>query len=205
MVPVVFKVVFHIYSEDVLKKRWKNLRDGMMKFIKKIDAATRSGSGSSRLPTCKYFESLLFIRDTVSNKPTESNLHMPTANQNSVEYPPGLLEQNAREEIHLSPSSPTPSLTSNSSNHTVSSQAASSKKRKREEAFFRESKERRDKLDTLITKVFDEEKHTEVVDDDPELLFCKSLAPTLRRLDNKNKMMAQIEIQQVLLKYEFDT
>ena len=56
------------------------------------------------------------------------------ANHNSVEYSYESQEQNSREEILLPPS-PSPSLASLSSNHTVSSQAAKSNKRKREEAF----------------------------------------------------------------------
>lgn len=70
---------------------------------------------------------------------------------------------------------------------------------------FKSQKKKKGTIDTLISKAFEDDKRSEVVRDDPELLFCKNLASSLMLLDNKRKMMAQIEIQRVLLKHQFGT
>lgn len=48
----------------------------MMKCIKKMDLATRSGAAYQKTPTCKHYESILFIRDNVANRATESNINL---------------------------------------------------------------------------------------------------------------------------------
>ena len=64
---------------EVLKRRWKNLRDGMMRCLKKINEGQKSGAGASKMPTCKLFDQLLFLRDFVSNRETTSNITLPSA------------------------------------------------------------------------------------------------------------------------------
>ena len=61
----------------MLKRRWKNLRDGMMRCLKKISEGQKSGAGASKVPTCKFFNQLLFLRDFVSNRETNSNITLP--------------------------------------------------------------------------------------------------------------------------------
>ena len=61
----------------MLKRRWKNLRDGMMRCLKKISEGQKSGAGASKVPTCKFFDQLLFLRDFVSNRETNSNITLP--------------------------------------------------------------------------------------------------------------------------------
>lgn len=71
--------------------------------------------------------------------------------------------------------------------------------------FLEESKERRKKMDDLIEKVVTVpiSNTDSAKEDDADMHFCKSLAPTLRRLDRKSNMKAKIEIQKILVKYEF--
>ena len=51
-----------------LKQQWKRLRDNYERCTRKCQLKQRSGAGSSKLPVCRYFEQLQFLRDTVSNK-----------------------------------------------------------------------------------------------------------------------------------------
>ncbi|CAB3994829.1 Hypothetical predicted protein [Paramuricea clavata] len=37
---------------------------------------TRSGAGACSLPTCRYFQNLLFLKDKIANKETESNVSL---------------------------------------------------------------------------------------------------------------------------------
>ena len=61
--------------EPTLKRCWKNLRDGFVKCLKKREVLTRSGAGKTKLPTCKFFDQLHFIRDTIIHRSTESNFN----------------------------------------------------------------------------------------------------------------------------------
>lgn len=169
----------------------------MMKCIKKIDTATWSGAGSSRLPTCKHFESLLFIRDTVANKATESNIQINTAlNEDSLQIDDSTFPN--------TDTFATPGLSPSPAPSSASSLTSSKRRRSVEDSFLEESRERRNKLDTLITKAFEERQgENNKEEDDQNLLFCKSLVPTLKRLDNRANAMAKIEIQKVLFNYEF--
>ena len=162
----------------------------MMKCIKKIDLTLRSGSATSKSPTCKHFESMLFIRDNVANKETQSNLILTDAKESSLE------QTNTACCLQSPPVSPALSSISSSS-------ATTSGKRRRTDdirSALERSKQRREQLDEMLEKALvkdDQEK------DDADMLFCKSIAPLLRGLDCKQNMMAKIEIQQVLMKHAF--
>ena len=38
---------------------------------------TRSSAGARSLPTCRYFQNPLFLKDKIANKETESNVSLP--------------------------------------------------------------------------------------------------------------------------------
>ena len=153
---------------------WKNLRDGMTKCLKKI--CGKSGVGAietSKVNKCKHFDAMLFIKDTIVNKITDSNI-------------------NPSEDQSLSTSKENTPLAPPSKKRLI---------RDVEKMILDDSKQRKVADDLLIKALATPEQKGE---DDAELLFCKSLAPALRQLDAKKKRMAKIEMQQVLLKYEFD-
>ena len=64
---------------DLLKRRWKNLRDGMIRCLEKINEGQKSGAGASKTPTCKLFDQLLFLPDFVSYRVTDSNIFLASA------------------------------------------------------------------------------------------------------------------------------
>ena len=193
-----------------MKRRWKNLRDGMMKCLKKIDMATRSGAGATKTSTCKYFQQLLFLKDSVSNRRTESNLNMtplsPTPppslsylNVLSPTQPDDLIQPN---DDLTPPISPTPS--SSGQNRKLDSDSRSAKK-------FKKASDRRDSIDYLIIDALKNTSNTDQTSgsscqdkEDHDLLFLKSVAPLLSNLPPRKNRMAKIEIQQLLLRYEFE-
>ncbi|XP_065055214.1 uncharacterized protein LOC135683790 [Rhopilema esculentum] len=180
-------------NDEALKKKWKYLRDGMMKCLKKIEIANRSGSGAHCTSTCKHFESLLFLKDSISNKATESNIVQPdhTIDNDTVS---ASLHVNSQQ-ISLPPS-PSP---------------VGAPKRSRvdfERKLFEEARERRERMDILLlesiksntSKACDSDDSR----DDADVLFCKSLVSSLKKMRPKQNRMAKIAIQQILLKYEFE-
>jgi hypothetical protein len=42
---------------------------------------TRSGAGACELPTCRYFPNLLFLKDKIADKETESNVSLSNQSQ----------------------------------------------------------------------------------------------------------------------------
>ncbi|XP_065056835.1 uncharacterized protein LOC135685032 [Rhopilema esculentum] len=180
-------------NDEALKKKWKYLRDGMMKCLKKIEIANRSGSGAHRTPTCKHFESLLFLKDSISNEATESNIVQPdhTIDSDTVS---ASLHVNSQQ-ISLPPS---PSPVGAPKRSCVNF----------ERKLFEEARERRERMDILLiesiksntSKACDSDDSR----DDADFLFCKSLVSSLKKMRPKQNRMAKIAIQQILLKYEFE-
>ena len=69
-----------LFLADVLKMVQKNLRDGMSKCLKRREVMSKSGAGASRLPTCRLFEQLMFLKDVLLNRPTKSNVDLTELN-----------------------------------------------------------------------------------------------------------------------------
>ena len=57
------------------KKKWKNLFDSYKKCLDRGRDPCKSGSGSVKMPTCRIYNELSSIRDTISNRVTSSNLN----------------------------------------------------------------------------------------------------------------------------------
>lgn len=57
------------------RKTWKNLIDGLSKRIKKRELPIRSGAATLKLPICKLYEKLLFLKDSNSHQKLESNFN----------------------------------------------------------------------------------------------------------------------------------
>ena len=142
----------------------------MMKCVKKIDLATRSGAAHQKTPTCKHYESMLFIRNNVANRTTESNITLNAVTADQIE------EQLVHDDMDQS-ESPNQSFLSQPPSPALSS----------------------------IAHTLSNKDPTRNYSEDPDFLFCKSLVATLKRLPNKKNAQAKIEIQQVLMKYEFET
>ena len=70
--------------------------------FKKRELATRSGAGASRLTVCRLYEQLQFLRDTLANRATASNVSVELNSRNDADDSVSL----------LSPASPPPSMQS---------------------------------------------------------------------------------------------
>ena len=192
---------------EVLKRRWKNLRDGMMRCMNKINEGQKSGAGASKLPTCKLFDQLLFLRDFVSNRETTSNITLPSASPVND----SICEDSPNYNIQPSTEASTPK-------EKISTPDDISAKRKldlqdrgtKNKPYGRISKraDRQDKIDLLLvnalSKTEDQTKENSESSKSSNQLFCDSIVEILDKLPPKKNRMARVEIQQVLMKYEFD-
>ena len=74
---------FNNFIGEIIKAEWEKLRENYRKCLTKREKATRSGAAAKKLPTCNFFAELSFLRDTLLNQRTESNLSQPPANLQS--------------------------------------------------------------------------------------------------------------------------
>ena len=204
--------IFH-FLVDYLKKRWKNLRDGMMRCLKKMSDLNRSGAGASKAPSCKCFERLLFLRDTVSNKDTDSNISLPNFQTSEIQ------EDFSRQlspalSSPLSPqlSSPLPlppNQTPDSQLTALDTTSTPSNRKRKQDRQPERSVKKTDQcnIDFLLAEALSKSggsKEKSDEEDDSDWHFCKSLVSILKKLPPKKNRLARLEIQQVLFRYEFD-
>ena len=183
-------LLFYFYFlEEFLKKCWKNLRDNFSKCLKSRERKTRSGAEASTLPKCKLFTQMLFLKDSILNRPTASNV---ISNSQSVSVEVSSIPQS-------NPSSSSPSSTRNESvKRSDTANVINESKR---------SKLSKPSLDTtdqaLLALLRKEDKdNMEIIDAD--VSFANSIVPILQSLPAKKNRLAKMEIQQVLMKFEFD-
>ena len=160
-----------------MKGKWKNLRDSYRRCIKNIYLKTRSGAGNTKLPTCKQINTLRFLRDSIENRKTESNLQLPTTSNIKT-------SNTSLSSASISPiSPPTPLI-----NHRSKTLDSHQKKLELEN------------VNKLISKVLvDDSKENE----DPDYLFCRRLVPILRGLPPKENRLLKMDLQKLCFKYEF--
>ena len=64
---------FYLLAE-YLQRQFKYLKDNLKKCLDRRANMTMSGAAATSLPTCNYFNQMLYLIEGVGNQPTESNL-----------------------------------------------------------------------------------------------------------------------------------
>ena len=178
------------------KLEWSKLRENFRKCLKRREVATRSGSGKTQLPSCQFFKELLFIKDTVSNRPTSSNVPLPDLF--TPPPSPGIESATVTSEnssIMTTAATPVlPVVTSGRSNTSTSSTS----KRKKDS----------DELNTLLMASIKRDLSSQtsssqssgsnLVENDPDKAFCLSLVEELKSLAPCKKRLARVKMLQVL-------
>ena len=170
-------------SEETLKKVWKNLRDVFTKCHKKRELLTRSGAAYQTLPKCRFFTELQFIKDSNSNRLATSNINCDMRNDSDSQQGSPLNISDGQEKEGTS---------------SVSFEVSTPRKAKR----IRKKAVSPDVDVAIIEALKKEEDKPTVMDADAA--FANSIVPLLKNLEPRANREAKIEIQQVLLKYEFD-
>ena len=182
----------------------------MMRCLNKIKDGQNSGGGALKMPTCKLFDQLLFLKDFVSNRETKSNIYI-TSDSGSNDIIT-VIDDSA----HLTPLFT--DITPASTTPDITTPKVVPKKKKAETGGLEEvsshqpsrrlnkKSERQDKIDLLLVNALSksDESMAHSESKSSNHLFCDSIVEILDKLPSKKNRMARVEIQQVLLKYEFD-
>ena len=144
---------------------------------------TRSGAAAGKLPKCKLFNQLMFVRDTIANRKTVSNLDVGDSNT---------LEESLAD-------IPPKSFTGSKFvvDYVPVQEATIATKRKTEKTTLS------DKCDVMLIEAFMNEKGKREREIDADESFAESIIPILQKLPEKKNRMAKIEIQQILMRHEF--
>ena len=73
---------------DTVKRNWKNLFDTYRKARERKRDQVKSEATGSKIPTCKFYNEMNFLKDIVTNRVTTTNLAIPESDIN-VTTPPG--------------------------------------------------------------------------------------------------------------------
>ena len=176
-------IYFTFISADDIQKLWTNLWENFRKCIKKREQRTRSGAGSSKLPTCNYFTELSFLTDTLKNKPTDSNLDRA---------------------IRFGKENTTP-RSEESSDVDFTPKRTMKRNRDVNRATNNTQQQQPSMLDLAIVETLKSSKKEvseEPKEKDCNVLFCLSLVDTLKALSPRENSLAELKIQQVLFEIE---
>ena len=78
----------YTFFVDTGKRKWKNLFDAYRNARDRERDQAKSGAPGSKIPTCKFYNELNFLKDIVTNRVTTTNLAIPESDIN-VTTPPG--------------------------------------------------------------------------------------------------------------------
>lgn len=181
-----------------------------MRCLKKIGEGQKSGAGASKTPTCKLFDQLLFLRDFVSNRETSSNINLAPVPTGDI-FAKNLTYESL-EHQHPCPESLNPP-----EQLKTSTPAESTEKRKLElndvackkKPYGRLTKraDRQEQIDLLLVNALSKSEDSPATSSEmksSDQLFCESIVEILNQLPAKKNRMARVEIQQILMKYEFN-
>ena len=215
---------------EQVKLKWKNLSDGFKKCLDRKRDLEKSGCGYSKVPTCRFYNQLLFLRDSVSNRTTHSNVQVRSISpvvtssfsNKSVPEPPTQTPEPPPPTSQ--PPTPTPDLhigdetcqpvQNQQQPVTATAQPPATPKLQFPQATVIPKKKKKVVLDPVeeyliksIEKKEDENKLLPAKKEDADVQFCQSIAHTLRRLGEqsmKKNQLAKIKIQQLLFDIEFE-
>ena len=162
-----------------------------MKCCKKLELASKSGSGASKVPTCQHYEQLLFLKDYVSNRVTTSNVVLSSNGEDSEQLDDCDIQENSAE----SSETVIPTL-----KRPLPKQQHESVPKRRKEIETRKAAERRDSIDLLLAKSLakcDEQENTcekpsSSAENDSDLLYLRSLLPILKKLAPRKNRLARM-------------
>ncbi|XP_057292354.1 uncharacterized protein LOC130615750 [Hydractinia symbiolongicarpus] len=210
------------FTVDVLKNKWKLIRDSYSRCMHKREEQTRSGAAVSKLAKCRNFEALSFLRSAVSSNESDSNVDDSLA---SPEMSLPISQHSNRQSIDDSLTRPEVSKRRSIESDDDETSSITSRTSSRTEPYYKPTStatKRKKKLASdvdvmLINSLKDvsavcsniskpvEPTPTNVREEknDADHLFCMSLIPVLKSLPAVKNRQARLKIQEVLFKIEF--
>ena len=144
----------------------------------------RSGAGSSKLAKCRHFNPLSFVHSTVTSQGTDGNIDIGFCeNQNDIE---------SSNEISEDSRTTTNSHSTISISNAIDTCQAKNKSKRKSENII--DVQLRESLNNV----------NDAVKTNSDLLFCRSLADSLRGLTPGKNKISRMKIQKVLFEVEFE-
>lgn len=192
-----YTLFLYFFLEKVITSTWEKLRENYRKALNRRKRATKSGAGGNPTSTCRFFKELSFLSDIIGVRCTQSNMTPdlftpPLSPVSTVQHEPV----------------PSPAIGKSSS---VTPRFSNSLSTMRPTLSHENTKKRRNSSDSSLQTVLEKaitadlEKAKEVIEDDPDELFCKSLVSSLKSLPNKKNKRAKIQMMQILLDMDSDS
>ena len=166
------------FLEEFLKKCSKNLRDNFSKCLKSRERKTRSGAEASALRKCKLFTQMLFLKDTILNCPTASNVIISNSQSVSVEV------------SAIPQSNPTSSPSSSTRNESVKRGGTANVINESKRSKL--SKPSLDTTDQALLELLRKEDKDNMEIPDADVSFANSIVPILQSLPAKKPRLAKI-------------
>lgn len=194
----------------------------MKRCIDKRSRLTRSGAAAHTLPKCKYFDTLLFLHDKVSNRETSSNVILPNENggKDLETIDQEILQSDTWTYSSSSPSvqSPQSSCVSTPSTATASYPTSTQTSSQSEKRKFAQNEKKTtamkpkkndmsSTLDMLTMQILASEtvsasKEKAQCEEDTDLLFFKSLLPAMHSMPKRKNRLARKKIQDIIFELE---
>ena len=154
----------------------------MVRCLKKLDHSLQPGSGYLKTPMCRMFNQLLFLKETISCSTSSANLS----------------------DTEETPTTPISSSTYQDACSSGSRKRTRSNDDHQSYSVLNKRVDQQEKIDVVLTNTLPlSNGYSQVDKESSDWLFCKSLVEILEKMPPKQNRMARVEIQQVLLKYEF--
>lgn len=201
------KIIFDFLIVEYLKSQWKNVKENFKRCLDKRNRMTRSGAASHTLPKCKYFENLLFINDKILNQETCSNIVLPNeplSSPLSSQSSSSLSSPQSCQPLSLSQAIPELKSSEQKKRQAEEDTAV---KQNTEKCQAKRKKEMSSNIDLLTLKYLEnlsgdfktEESKEEV---DSNMLFFKSLVPSMKNMTKHNNRKARLKIQEIVFDLE---
>ena len=172
----------------MIASTWDKLRENFRKALNRRKRASKSGAGGNPSSSCRFFKELSFLTDVIGIRSTQSNVAP------GVFTPPASPASAYTHETPVSPAMVRKSFataTSQSSSGSSVGETPLSAMRPTSTLSREQSKKRKNDSGSSVQSVLeraiqaDLDKAKETVTDDPDELFCKSFAPSLKGLSRK--------------------
>ena len=180
-----------LFLENVLKSKWRSLRQGYSKCLQKRNENTRSGAAAKPDAQCQYFESLGFLKDSMTKSSTVSNISVPFSHHTATSHSTTPLSSRAtpdgRSITGVSHGGARGGRKRPAVDQLVTASPASMTTSDATDALLLQTLARMDSPQKVRPR------------EDTDTLFCKSLVDTFKAFnDPKKKAYAKLKVQQVL-------
>lgn len=192
------------FAEDVLKKRWKHLKDQYRKELKKQPLLRSGAEADVWVSSWQYFNLMTFLRDEVMPAPSTGNLSVNETEDSQGVEDIETAEENTEmqnnldnsdsemvEPIMSPPSRPVPTSS------PCSSEQASSSSRKRMNVRSSLLEIEKKKL-LLMEKRLKETQHDQELNNDEDFLFLRSILPSMKKLTDLQKFQFRGKVNEWL-------